>query len=80
MLTIIIIFTIRHSYSQPQLSYTIVATHSEGQVVNIHWQEPDNADSYDLDHYLVIVHPGNRLYKTKDTKISDDFNEGTYIQ
>ena len=46
--------------------------------MNIHWQEPDNAGAYDLDYYLVMVQPGDRVYSTKDTTISDNFNEGMY--
>ena len=46
--------------------------------MNIHWKEPDNANRYDLDYYFVTVHPGNKVYKTKDTKISDNFIEATY--
>jgi hypothetical protein len=66
--------------NHPQLSYTVVSTDSSGQVVTINWQEPDNADSYDLDYYRVTIQPDkyNRSYTTKDTKISDYFNEGNY--
>ena len=64
--------------NHPQLMYTMAATHSEGQIVNIHWQEPDNANTYDLDYYVITVQPGNRVHRMKDTILSDNFNEGMY--
>ena len=47
-------------------------------MVDIKWQEPDNADSYDLDYYHVTIQPDDRAYRTKDTKISDYLIEGNY--
>lgn len=55
-----------------------MANHSSGQTLKILWQEPDNSKSYDLDYYLVTIQPGNRVFKTKDSWVSDYFNEGMY--
>ena len=65
--------------NHPQLSYNVISTDSAGQVVRINWQEPDNAKSYDLDYYHVTIQPDNRVYRTKDTKISEYLTEGKYI-